>query len=47
MSNLIQLHFYLKTPKAYQSGTIPIYFRITIHGKRVEFSLNRKCEPSK
>lgn len=47
MSNLIQLHFYLKTPKAYTSGIIPIYCRITINGKRVEFSLNRKCEPSK
>ena len=47
MSNLIVLHFYLKTPKAYISGATPIYLRLTVNGKRAEFSIGRKCEPSK
>ncbi|RKD12764.1 recombinase [Pelobium manganitolerans] len=47
MSTLVQLHFYLKTPKAYTGGPMPVYCRITAGGKRTEISLNRKCEPSK
>lgn len=47
MSNLILLHFYLKTPKAYISGSLPIYLRLTVGGKRAEISIGRKCEPEK
>ena len=47
MSNSILLHFYLKTPKDYISGPIPIYLRLTVNGKRAEFSIGHKCEPNK
>ncbi len=47
MSNLILSHFYLKTPKAYVSGNLPIYLRLTIDGKRAEISIGRKCDPEK
>ena len=47
MINSILLHFYLKTPKAYRSGPTPIYLRLTVDGKRAEFSIGHKCEPSK
>ncbi len=47
MSNSLLLHFYLKTPKAYISGATPIYLRLTVDGKRAEFSIGHKCEPSK
>jgi len=38
--------FWLNTPKM-QGGKAPIYVRITIDGRRSQFSLSRKIEPSK
>jgi site-specific recombinase XerD len=38
--------FWLNTPKM-QNGKAPIYVRITIDGRRTQFSLSRKIEPSK
>ena len=40
------LLFYLKKQKIYESGSKPIYMRITVNGKRVEVSAGRDCEPS-
>ncbi|NRF40241.1 site-specific integrase [Pedobacter foliorum] len=37
--------FYLKKPKNYIKGTIPIYLRVTVDGKRTEISASRECEP--
>ncbi|RKR81818.1 site-specific recombinase XerD [Mucilaginibacter gracilis] len=37
--------FYLKRPKNYQSGEVPIYLRITVEGKRSEVTTGRSCEP--
>jgi len=37
--------FFLKKPKGYEKGPVPIYLRITIAGKRAEISINRKVEP--
>lgn len=39
--------FFLKNPKGYKQGPVPIYLRITISGKRAEISLNRKVDPTK
>ncbi|MCU1483185.1 MAG: integrase family protein [Subtercola sp.] len=39
------LLFYLKKQKNYQDGPAAIYMRITVNGKRAEFSAGRECEP--
>lgn len=41
------LHFYLKKPKDYVKGIIPIYFRITVDGIPKELSTKRSCEPNR
>lgn len=42
MQNNISLLFYLKKPKAYRSGKVPIYLRITTNGRRAEISTGRE-----
>ena len=37
--------FYLKKPKIYEKGPVPIYLRITIDGKRSEISIKREADP--
>lgn len=39
--------FYLKKPKNYAGGLLPIYVRITVDEQSVAFSLKRKCLPEK
>lgn len=39
--------FYLKKPKNYVSGPVPIYLRITVNSKRAEISVGRECLPEK
>ncbi len=39
------LLFYLKKPKKYVCGTIPIYMRITVDGQVKEMTSSRKCDP--
>lgn len=39
--------FYLKKPKGYVSGPVPIYLRITVNGQRAEMSVGRECLPDK
>ncbi|MDP1726900.1 MAG: site-specific integrase [Bacteroidota bacterium] len=41
------LLFYLKCPKNYSAGPIPIYLRITINGSRTELTTSRSCDPEK
>src|SRR5690349_18238119 len=41
------LHFYLKKPKNYQKGSIPIYLRITVDGIPKELSTKRLCDPGR
>lgn len=41
------LHFYLKKPKNYEKGTIPIYLRITVDGVPKELSSKRTCDPGR
>jgi hypothetical protein len=45
MKTNFSLLFYLKKPKNYVKGAIPIYLRITVGGKRAELCTNRECEP--
>ncbi|MDX5435789.1 MAG: site-specific integrase [Pontibacter sp.] len=47
MSITFKFLFYLKKPKGYQSGPVPIYLRVTVAGKRAELVTGRGCEPSK
>ena len=41
------LLFYLKKPKNYQTGPVPVYLRITVAGKRTEVATGRECEPGR
>lgn len=45
MKTKISLLFYLKKPKSYQKGPVPIYARIRVESKRAEFTTGRECEP--
>ena len=45
MKTNFSLLFYLKKPKNHQNGTVPIYLRITVNGKRAETTTNRECKP--
>ncbi|SFG58090.1 site-specific integrase [Pedobacter insulae] len=47
MKNNLSVLFYLKKPKNYQSGPMPIYMRITLSGAPKELSIGRACEPKK
>lgn len=47
MKTKISLLFYLKKPKNYQKGPVPIYLRITVESKRAEFTTGREWEPGK
>jgi hypothetical protein len=47
MQNSISLLFYLKKPKAYTSGAVPVYLRITTNGQRAEVSTGRERLPEK
>jgi len=45
MKTNFSLLFYLKKPKKYVNGPVPIYLRITVHGKRAETTAARSVEP--
>lgn len=45
MKTNFSLLFYLKKPKNYAKGIVPIYLRITVDGKRAELCTSRECEP--
>ena len=45
MKTNFSLLFYMKRQKNYQSGTAPIYMRITVNGRRAETTTNRECKP--
>lgn len=46
MKTNFSLLFYLKKPKNYQGGLMPIYLRITVNGKRSETTTCRECDPA-
>ena len=43
----ITLHFYAKSTKANASGLLPIYVRLTVNGKRLEYSTKKFIDKSK
>lgn len=47
MNQTFSLLFFLKKPKDYTVGPVFIYVRITVNGKRAEFSSGVKCDPEK
>lgn len=46
MERSFGLLFYLKKPKGYENGEVPVYLRITVNGVSAEISTKRKCDPS-
>ena len=42
MRTSLSLLFFVRKPKNYQSGDMPVYLRITVDGQRSELSLSRK-----
>lgn len=46
MKTNFSLLFYLKKPKNYLQGHLPVYVRITVDNKREEFSSGRTCDPA-
>ena len=46
MKTNFSLLFYLKKPKNYQDGPMPVYMRITVDGKRAETTAGRYCLPA-
>jgi hypothetical protein len=47
MKTKITLHFYAKSTKANAAGQLPIYIRLTVDRKRMEFSTKKFIDPSK
>ncbi len=47
LDKIFGLLFYLKKPKNYEKGEIPIYLRIPVDGIPKEFSLKRCCDLSR
>lgn len=47
MKEKITLHFYAKTTKANANGLLPIYVRLTVDGKRLEYSTKKFIDASK
>ena len=45
MNAKIVLHIYAKASKANVAGRLPIYVRITIEGRRLEYSLKKFVDP--
>ncbi|MGL2993483.1 site-specific integrase [Flavobacterium sp. TSSA_36] len=47
MTTKTTLHFYAKSTKSNSQGLFPIYVRLTIEGKRLEYSTKKFIDPSK
>jgi hypothetical protein len=47
MKTNYSLLFYLKKPKGYKNGAVPVYMRITVDGKRAETTTGRQCDPTR
>ena len=39
--------FYLKKGKGRREGVLPVYVRLTVNGKRMEWSVQQSCEETK
>jgi site-specific recombinase XerD len=45
MKTTFNLLFYLKKPRNYTTGPMPVYMRFTVSGQRSETTASRECEP--
>ena len=45
MKTTFSLLFYLKKPRNYTTGPVPVYMRFTVDGKRSETTASRECDP--
>ena len=45
MENKVAIHFFIKRSNVNSKGSVPIYMRITLNGKRLEISTNRFINP--
>ncbi len=45
MQTRVKILFYLKQVKQKEDKTLPIYVRVTVDKKRVEWSIKKKWEP--
>ncbi|RZM24335.1 MAG: site-specific integrase [Pedobacter sp.] len=45
MKTNFSLRFFLKKPKNYLQGPVPIYLRLTVDNKREDFTSGRSCDP--
>jgi hypothetical protein len=45
MKTTFSLLFYLKKPRNYTTGPMPVYMRFTVNGRRAETTASRKCDP--
>jgi site-specific recombinase XerD len=45
MSQNFKVLFFLKKGRNTKVNSLPVYVRVTVEGKRVEWSVQRKCEP--
>ncbi len=46
MKTTFSLLFYLKKPKNYTGGLMPVYVRITVDDQRSETTTGRECDPT-
>jgi hypothetical protein len=44
MSQSFKVIFYLKKGKGRREGVLPVYVRLTVDGKRIEWSVQQSCE---
>ncbi|WP_237488061.1 site-specific integrase [Hufsiella ginkgonis] len=47
MKTNVSVLFYLKKPRNYEAGPMPIYMRITVECNRTELSVGRECDPKR
>ena len=47
MSQSFKVIFYLKKGKGRREDVLPVYVRLTVDGKRIEWSVQQSCEEAK
>jgi site-specific recombinase XerD len=47
MNKTFKILLFLRKPKNYKEGKMPIYLRLTIDGESFEMNISRECEPHK
>jgi hypothetical protein len=45
MKTNFSMRFFIKKPKNYLQGPVPVYLRLTVNSQREDFTVGRNCEP--